>query len=57
MEDCVALIKAEGREGLAVPCDVTDEAQIEALFAAATEKYGNVDIAVFSAGTFCEVDW
>ncbi|TDG14849.1 SDR family oxidoreductase [Seongchinamella unica] len=36
--------------GLAVACDVTDEAQQEALFAAAREKYGQVDIAVFSAG-------
>lgn len=36
--------------GLAVACDVTEEAQIEALFAAAREQYGSVDIAVFSAG-------
>ena len=36
--------------GLAVACDVTDESQIEQLFSASTEKYGNVDIAVYSAG-------
>lgn len=36
--------------GLAVACDVTDEAQIENLFASATEKYGSVDIAVNSSG-------
>ena len=36
--------------GLAVACDVTDEAQIEGLFAAARQAYGNVDIAVYSAG-------
>jgi 3-oxoacyl-[acyl-carrier protein] reductase len=36
--------------GMAVACDVTREADIESLFAAATEKYGRVDIAVFSAG-------
>jgi 3-oxoacyl-[acyl-carrier protein] reductase len=36
--------------GLAVACDVTDESQIQHLFAASTEKYGNVDIAVYSAG-------
>lgn len=36
--------------GLAVACDITDESQVEALFKAATEKYGNVDIAVNSAG-------
>ena len=37
-------------DGLAVACDVTDEAQIEQLFAAAREKFGRVDIAVYSAG-------
>jgi NAD(P)-dependent dehydrogenase (short-subunit alcohol dehydrogenase family) len=37
-------------DGLAVGCDVSDEGQIESLFAAATDKYGKVDIAVYSAG-------
>ena len=41
---------AEELGGLAVACDATDEDQIQALFAAATETYGNVDMAVFSAG-------
>ena len=36
--------------GLAVACDVTEESQIEGLFQAAREQYGNVDIAVYSAG-------
>ena len=36
--------------GTAVGCDVTEEADIERLFAAAAEKYGRVDIAVYSAG-------
>lgn len=38
--------------GLAVACDVTDEAQVESLFGAARQHYGNVDIAVYSAGIF-----
>ena len=38
--------------GRAVACDVTEESQIEALFSAAAEKTGVVDIAVFSAGTY-----
>ncbi|WP_101757949.1 SDR family NAD(P)-dependent oxidoreductase [Oceanicoccus sp. KOV_DT_Chl] len=37
-------------DGFAVACDVTDEAQIEALFDASITKYGQVDIAIFSAG-------
>ncbi|MFT6310669.1 MAG: NAD(P)-dependent dehydrogenase (short-subunit alcohol dehydrogenase family) [Porticoccus sp.] len=41
--------------GLAVACDVTDEAQIDALFAAATAQYGRVDIAVNSSGIHSSV--
>jgi NAD(P)-dependent dehydrogenase (short-subunit alcohol dehydrogenase family) len=37
--------------GMAVACDVSDEAQIESLFAAAKKQYGCVDIGVYSAGT------
>lgn len=36
--------------GMAVACDMGEEAQIEALFAAASERYGRVDMAVYSAG-------
>lgn len=36
--------------GLAVPCDVTEEAQIAQLFSTAAENFGAVDIAVYSAG-------
>ncbi|MFT6757434.1 MAG: 3-oxoacyl-[acyl-carrier protein] reductase [Chitinophagales bacterium] len=41
--------------GLAVACDVTEEAQIEVLFNAATEQYGGVDIAVYSSGIHSSV--
>lgn len=37
-------------DGLAVACDVTDESQIENLFAQAKEVYGQVDIAVNCSG-------
>jgi NAD(P)-dependent dehydrogenase (short-subunit alcohol dehydrogenase family) len=36
--------------GLATACDVTDEQQIEQLFAGARETFGGVNIAVYSAG-------
>jgi NAD(P)-dependent dehydrogenase (short-subunit alcohol dehydrogenase family) len=36
--------------GIAVACDVTRDGDIENLFAVATETYGRVDIAVYSAG-------
>jgi 3-oxoacyl-[acyl-carrier protein] reductase len=35
---------------LAVPCDVTDEAQVAALFAAAVERHGRIDVVVNNAG-------
>jgi NAD(P)-dependent dehydrogenase (short-subunit alcohol dehydrogenase family) len=38
--------------GTAIACDVTDEAQVERLFAATADTYGGVDTAVFSAGIY-----
>lgn len=43
---------AQELDGLAVACDVTDEAQIEGLFKRAGEKYGNVDIAINASGSY-----
>jgi 3-oxoacyl-[acyl-carrier protein] reductase len=37
-------------EPLAVPCDVTDEAQVQALFAAAVDAHGRLDVVVNNAG-------
>ena len=36
--------------GLFVPVDVTDEEQVEALFRAAADTYGSVDVAFNNAG-------
>ena len=42
---------AEGHErALAVPCDVTDEAQVDAAFAAITVRFGRVDVLFNNAG-------
>ncbi|HZM31195.1 MAG TPA: SDR family oxidoreductase [Acidimicrobiales bacterium] len=35
---------------LAVPCDVTDEGQVQGLFAAAVERHGRIDVVVNNAG-------
>ena len=35
---------------LAVPCDVTDESQVQALFAATVEHHGRIDVVVNNAG-------
>ena len=43
-------IEAAGGRALAVPCDVRDEAQIEAVAARALERFGRIDILVNNAG-------
>ena len=39
-----------GGDVWAVPCDVTDEAQVQALYAAAVAHFGRFDVAVHNAG-------
>jgi 3-oxoacyl-[acyl-carrier protein] reductase len=46
-------LRADGSaaaEPLAVPCDVTDEDQVRALFAAAVDRHGRLDVVVNNAG-------
>lgn len=43
-------IKRSGGEAIAIPTDVTDTAQIDALVARAIEAYGRIDILVNNAG-------
>lgn len=46
----VADIKAMGRRGLAVRADVSNEADVEAMFAQATAEFGTLHIVVCNAG-------
>ena len=43
-------IIAAGGDALSVTCDISDEAQVDAMFAAAMEKYGKLDVVVNNAG-------
>ena len=47
-----AELRASGADVLALPTDVTDEAAVAALFKAAMETWGAVDLLVNSAGAF-----
>src|SRR6185312_11094653 len=47
---CAESIKRRGGDALGVVCDVTDEAQVEAMVARVREAYGGVDILVNNAG-------
>ena len=50
LEALVARIVAEGGEAIAVPLDVTDEASVQAAYAAAEARFGLVDTVVANAG-------
>jgi len=50
IDDTAATIRDLGRRSLAVPTDVTDRAQLEALVAAAAGEFGRIDILVNNAG-------
>ena len=52
LEETAAELRASGATVLAVPADVTDEAQVERLFAATLERFGRLDILVNNAGAF-----
>jgi 3-oxoacyl-[acyl-carrier protein] reductase len=45
-----------GERPLAVPCNVTDEAQVQYLYQAAVDRHGRFDIAVNNAGLGGQVD-
>jgi len=54
-EETVDEIRALGRRALAVRCDVTDRAQVDAAMARAVDELGAVDILVNNAGTLDHV--
>lgn len=48
-EQCAAHIQRQGGDAIGITCDVTDEAQVQAMVARATEVYGGIDILVNNA--------
>ena len=65
LEETAAEMRALGRKALAVPTDVLQVAQIEALVRATIERFGRLDILIPAAGInirgpaidFAEADW
>jgi 3-oxoacyl-[acyl-carrier protein] reductase len=51
-----ALPESAGVPPLAVPCDVTDEGQVQGLYGAAVARHGRFDVAVNNAGLGGQVD-
>jgi NAD(P)-dependent dehydrogenase (short-subunit alcohol dehydrogenase family) len=52
LAETASQLEAGGATVLAVPTDISDEEQVEALFARATERFGRLDILVNNAGAF-----
>lgn len=50
LEVARADLTASGAEVLAIPCDIADRGQVEHLVAAATRRYGAIDILIANAG-------
>jgi NAD(P)-dependent dehydrogenase (short-subunit alcohol dehydrogenase family) len=50
LEETIGLAGADGARALAVPTDVTEPAQVAALFAATGEKFGRLDVLFNNAG-------
>ena len=50
VDEAAAAAAAKAVGGLAVPCDVTDRAAVQAAFARVAERFGGVDIVVSNAG-------
>lgn len=48
--DCATWITGRGGQAVGLACDVSDEAQVEAMVARAREAYGGVDVLVNNAG-------
>lgn len=50
LAEVVAQIEGLGRRGLAVACDVTDDADVARAVAEVAEKFGKIDVVVANAG-------
>ena len=49
-QETVVLLEAEGSDGLALECDVRDEASVERMVAACIERFGRIDVLHNNAG-------
>lgn len=54
--DTVAAIEADGGTAAGIPCDVTEEARVEAAIREVVDRHGRVDVLVNNAGVFSTME-
>ena len=52
IEETVTMIEAEGGIGLAVPADITQRVQVQAMVKATLDRFGQIDVLFNNAGSF-----
>ena len=57
IEDTAATVRQFGRRAVAVPCDVTERAQLEHVVATARRELGRIDVVVNNAGGWPPKGW
>jgi 7-alpha-hydroxysteroid dehydrogenase len=57
IDDTAAAVRKLGRRALAIACDVTDRAQLEAVVAATLRDFGRIDVVVNNAGGWPPRGW
>jgi 7-alpha-hydroxysteroid dehydrogenase len=57
IEDTAAAVRCFGRRAVAVPCDVTERAQLEHVVATALRELGRIDVVVNNAGGWPPKGW
>lgn len=57
IEDTAAAVRRFGRRAVAVPCDVTERAQLERVVATALRELGRIDVVVNNAGGWPPKGW
>jgi NAD(P)-dependent dehydrogenase (short-subunit alcohol dehydrogenase family) len=50
LDDLIAVINEQGGDAIALACDVNDPAQVKQAIAATVQRFGQIDLAVLSAG-------
>jgi 7-alpha-hydroxysteroid dehydrogenase len=57
IDDTAAAVRKHGRRALAIACDVTERAQLEAVVTATLREFGRIDVVVNNAGGWPPKGW